>query len=111
MTQCAFQGGQWHIYAVLYRPCHDTKPLPEREKDVAEILRIAEKLAAQWRACGLGVKRLMGSDFYQWLVRWFNPKRSLESHYPDAENKPMTWNLSEQLFFSAPGILCRGLAV
>ena len=38
-----------------------------------DIKKISAKLSDQWRACGLGVKRLTPADFYRWMVRWFNP--------------------------------------
>ena len=93
VTQHVFRGGFWQVYAFLYRREMDKKDkknknnkkrlpsgLHERnkrnERNQAlhqqrweDIKKISAKLRDQWRACGLGVKRLPPADFYRWMVR------------------------------------------
>lgn len=105
VTQQVFRGGIVKIYAVLYRRQSENKTQSSSRTTLEEIQQIARKLAEQWRACGLGVKRLSGAAFYQWLSAWFNPateKSLLQMPFPKSDEKPFGWDLTEQLFFSAP---------
>lgn len=98
VTNLHFRGGITHIYAVLYR--RKSPPSHERHANIEEILRIARKFSDQLRACGVGVKRLQGKDFYIWMSKWFNPKQLAKFEYPNAKN--IHNDLAEQLFFSLP---------
>jgi conjugative transfer ATPase len=101
----AFRGGLLHVYAVLYRRKKiSNAKQDERYSNLQETLRVARKFSDQLRACGLHVKRLHGKDFYAWMSAWFNPKSKLadKSIYPDEAQKPIGFDLAEQLFFSAP---------
>lgn len=114
VTQQVFRGGYVTVYAMLYRR-YDTAVTDLRRQPLEQIQRIARKLADQWRSCGLGVNRLTGEEFYRWMVRWFNPKpRQTQGDvekllagidFPKANSlnqKPIGWDLTEQIFFSAP---------
>lgn len=102
VTQQVFRGGVIHIYAVLYRREIQNKEHQTRRSRLEEIQHIARKLADQWRACGLGVKRMSGEMFYRWMMPWFNPQSQSNVIFPKDDEKPFGWDLSEQLFFSAP---------
>ncbi len=118
VTQQTFRGGVIHIYAFLYRRETQNKDQQSRRSRLEEIQHIARKLADQWRACGLAVKRLRGEVFYHWLMSWFNPpSQTLESNanstspcasFPKDHEKPFAWDLSEQLYFSAPESFTEG---
>jgi conjugative transfer ATPase len=102
VTNINFRGEILHVYAVLYRRRQSDNT--ERSATLEELLRVARKFADQLRSCGLGIKRLNGREFYDWMVKWFNPKNTLVDHidYPDEIHKSIGFDLSEQLFFSAP---------
>ncbi len=112
VTQQIFRGGILKVYAVLYRRNDTTHDKNQRRSGLEAIQNISRKLAEQWRACGLGVKRLTGEAFYRWLMPWFNPcpkqtagnvtKLLSQIEFPKDKEKPFGWDLSEQLFFSAP---------
>ncbi|HVY53949.1 MAG TPA: conjugative transfer ATPase, partial [Gammaproteobacteria bacterium] len=112
VTQQIFRGGRLKVYAVLYRRNNTSSDKNQRRTHLEAIQHISRKLAEQWRACGLGVKRLTGEAFYHWLMPWFNPQpkqtagdvNALLSQitFPQDQEKPFGWDLSEQLFFSAP---------
>jgi conjugative transfer ATPase len=112
VTQQVFRGGYLNTYAVLYQRRGDMQDKNPRYSALEQIKRVSRKLADQWRQCGLGVKRLSGDEFYHWMARWFNPKPKQTNgdiekllkilKFPKEHEKPFGWDLSEQLFFSAP---------
>jgi conjugative transfer ATPase len=132
VTQQVFRGGLWKVYGFLYRreKADHKKNHPKRkfsgsvgndsEKPTSqtarweELKRIAAKLSDQWRACGLGVKRLTPEQFYGWMVQWFNPTENTTNAHqnpmtlPPAGKRPMGWDFTEQLFFSAPESFDKG---
>ena len=63
---------------------------------------------SQLEQIGLKVRRLGGSHFYEWLVRWFNPKPTLTegnvdqllTKFPYPIEKPFGWNFTQNVFFS-----------
>lgn len=112
VTQQLFRGGYLNTYAVLYCRQPEITGKNQHYNSLEQIKRVSRKLADQWRQCGLGVKRLSGNDFYHWMVRWFNPRPKQTGGdiekllnkltFPQKNKKPFGWDLSEQLFFSAP---------
>lgn len=112
VTQQIFRGGYLKTYAVLYRKQTDTLEKNPRYSALEQIKRVSRKFMVQLRHCGVGVQRLSADDFYRWMVRWFNPrpkqtqgdieKLLLQATFPRAHEKPFGWDLTEQLFFSAP---------
>ncbi len=118
VTQQVFRGGFWKVYAFLYRKKSDKNNShskleiiqKNREAQWEDIKKISRKLSDQWRACGLGVKPLRPADFYDWMVQWFNPKKqeNYKTIFPAADSKPIGWNFTEQLFFTAPETFEKG---
>lgn len=111
VTNQVFQGGYLQIRCVLYRRLPEINKNNRRDS-VEEIVRIARKFADQLRACGLKVKRMNGELFYQWMVQWFNPKPQQtqgdveallqQMSLPTSTQKPFGWDLTENIFYSAP---------
>jgi len=107
-----FNGGTLHVRGVIYRRIRGEKESNTRRSQVDDILRVSRKLADQLRACGLSVKRMKGEDFYHWMVRWFNPRpRQTQGDvnallkqitFPKTDEKPFGWDLTENIFFTAP---------
>jgi F pilus assembly protein of type IV secretion system len=112
VTQQIFRGGLWKVYAFIYRKQTTQnrsqskleKLQKRREGQWQDIQKISRKLYDQWRACGLGVKRLRPADFHHWMTKWFNPKThsNQQKNFPTEDHKPITWDFAEQLFFTAP---------
>lgn len=108
VTNHIFCGGLLKVYAVLYRRLRDAKKY-SRSAAVEDILRVSRKFSDQLQACGVKVKRMVDRDFYQWMIRWFNPSQnkdevhlSREYSFPAAHEKPFGWDLTENIFFSSP---------
>ncbi|MEO8964696.1 MAG: conjugative transfer ATPase [Gammaproteobacteria bacterium] len=105
VTNLTFRGGFLHVFAVLYRrKSSNQKTSIERYSRLEKTLRIARKFSNQLIACGLRIKRMQANEFYDWMVKWFNPKKSIQNNitYPDSQQKPIGFDLSEQLFYSTP---------
>jgi len=101
VTNLNFRGGVSHVYAVLYRRKQSTQSRYDR---LEEMTRIAQKFSDQLRACGIEMKRMQGSEFYTWMFKWFNPKNVLTRTmpFPEDKQKPIGFDLTEQLFSSLP---------
>jgi conjugative transfer ATPase len=120
VTQQVFRGGLWKVYAFLYqretqkqkkqKNQKNSKSQKSRQARWEDIQKISRKLSDQWRACGLGVKRLTIEHFYRWMVQWFNPQKSQTQaiQFPPSEHRPLGWDFCEQLFFSAPESFSKG---
>lgn len=109
VTNLHFRGGLLHVYLVLYRrtqAIHSKNN--ERYTRLEELLKVSRKLSDQLRVCGVGIKQLEGKEFYDWMLKWFNPKKaqSNTSSYPI--NKPTGFDLAEQLFLSLPESFAEG---
>jgi conjugative transfer ATPase len=105
VTNLTFRGGLLDVYAVLYRRKNPKKINPdERYTYIEEMLRVSRKFSNQLGACGLHIKRMQGKEFYEWMVKWFNPKNAFvdKAAYPEEKHKPVGFDLAEQLFFSTP---------
>ena len=112
VTNQIFRGGYLSVRAILYRRIKDEKENNSRRTSVEEIIRVSRKFADQLRACGLKIKRMRGEEFYQWMVRWFNPKPKQTQDdvnlllqqvtFPKTDEKPFGWDLAENIFFNAP---------
>jgi len=93
-----FRSGILRVYAVIYRRKSQNKKQQTRVNALTEMARISEKFMAQLAACGIAAQRMNGADFYQWMVKWFNPGK----HDASDMRKPVGSDFSEQLFFSVP---------
>jgi conjugative transfer ATPase len=100
VTNLNFRGGLMHVYAVLYQRKALNKP--ERRSRLADITQISRKFLDQLTACGIRIQKMNGKEFYEWMSGWFNPNKTLIDLFPDVEHKPIGFDFSEQLFFTAP---------
>ena len=86
VTQQVFRGGVWQVYAFLYRRKtgnNHSRLFFRKNPSIPsvyweDIKKISRKLIDQWRACGLGVKKLTPAEFYHWMAHWFNPKKTVQ---------------------------------
>jgi hypothetical protein len=97
VTNQNFRGGILHVNAVLYRRKNlSAKKENARRSRLEEIDQIARKFIDQLRICGVHIHRMQGNEFYDWMMKWFNPKQQ------HTGQKCIGLDLAEQLFFSVP---------
>ncbi|MCX7123326.1 MAG: conjugative transfer ATPase, partial [Gammaproteobacteria bacterium] len=112
LSDLNFRGRTRRIRLAVYRRYEDENNKASKSKkklDVVNELRVVtETLMTQLRQGGMNVRRLKGQHFYEWLVRWFNPKPAITDGdqdellkaypYPGA-TKPHGWNFTQNVFF------------
>ncbi len=107
-----FRGKNRKIRAVIYRNLHRKSKMRRGRNSTDDLNRIAEGFTKQLNGAGVTVKRCTGVDFYEWMVKWFNPAPRhgfgdpdtlLERcPYPGDDNLPFGYDFSERLFYSVP---------
>lgn len=107
-----FRGKSRKIRLVIYRRLSGFAKLKQGKNAVQDLNSVAQTLMAKLMALGMGVQRYTGKEFYQWMVRWFNPAPrqgdgSVETlltrcPYPGDDNLPWGYEFAEKLFFSVP---------
>ena len=122
VTNHVFRGGYLSVRCFLYQRISNKsdKLNPKkkgfykdnlRKKSVQDILKLLRKFTDQLHACGLKMSPLTGNVFYDWMVKWFNPKfkydflkkiEATDNKKNDENKKPFGYDLSEQIFFKAP---------
>ncbi len=107
MSNLDFRGKIRRVRVTLYRRYSkiNKKNLPNV---IEEIESVCNKFETQMRQVGIRLNRLKAHQFYDWLVRWFNPCPpktdgdidELLKRYPYPENeKPFGWSFSQNIFF------------
>lgn len=112
LSDLNFRGRTRRIRLAVYRRYEDENNKASKSKkklDVVNELRVVtETLMTQLRQGGMNVRRLKGQHFYEWLVRWFNPKPEITSGDQDellkaypypGTTKPHGWNFAQNIFF------------
>ncbi len=101
-TGQAFRGRRRRIRVLFYRQFHSLNP--SRTEALKEHQEVLSHIEGKLRSPGLALKRLSGKDYYQWWVRWFNPKNAeqLLKQYPYPNPKPAGFNLAQNVFFTPP---------
>lgn len=109
LSDLNFRGRTRRIRLAVYRRYEDEKHTPKKKFDVVQELKVVtETLITQLRQGGMNVRRLQGKHFYEWLVRWFNPKPAITKGDQDdllkafpypGEEKPHGWNFCQNIFF------------
>lgn len=108
VTGTNFQGKVRTLKIVIHRWLRETKNKRRQElSPLDELKKITRDLSAYFS----NTRLMTGDDFYQWMVKWFNPNpknfqgkvNDLLKACPYPENElPYGWDLSEQVFFNAP---------
>ncbi len=103
VTNLIFRGGILHVYAILYRRERsvDSKKIARRSR-LQETMQVARKFSDQLRACGIRINRMQGEAFFKWMTKWFNPTTQSYHAFPNENQKPIGFDLTEQLFLSSP---------
>ena len=112
LSDLNFRGRTRRIRLAVYRRYEDENNKASKSKkklDVVNELRVVtETLMTQLRQGGMNVRRLKGQHFYEWLVRWFNPKPEITGGDQDellkaypypGTTKPHGWNFTQNVFF------------
>ncbi|RUQ85131.1 conjugative transfer ATPase [Legionella septentrionalis] len=101
-TGSPYRGRRRRIRVLFYRQLHQTNT--SREAALQEHQEVISQIETKLRSPGLEIKRLCGKDYYQWWVRWFNPKSAdlLLNQYPYPQPIPAGFNLSQNILFSLP---------
>ena len=112
LSDLNFRGRTRRIRLAVYRRYEDENNKAAKSKkklDVVNELRVVtETLMTQLRQGGMNVRRLKGQHFYEWLVRWFNPKPEITGGDQDellkaypypGTTKPHGWNFTQNVFF------------
>lgn len=101
-TGSPYRGRRRRIRVLFYRKriqCNLS-----RELELQEHQEVISQIESKLRSPGIELKRLSGKDYYQWWVRWFNPKSAdqILTQYPYPEPIPGGFNLSQNILFTPP---------
>ena len=107
-----FRGKIRKVRAVIYRRLKGLSKIRRGRDAIQDLNIVAHTFIAKLESCGVKVKRYSGKDFYEWMVKWFNPAPKqgdgnidkLLEHcpYPTTDQRPWGYDFSEQLFYSVP---------
>ena len=114
MSKLPFQGKLRRIRIAVYRRYSE---VPKKKKNTGEVDVVSELnyavdgLISRLQQIGLKVRRMRGEHFYEWMVRFYNPKPELTGGnvdkllklfpYPkDSEDrrKPFGWSFAQNIF-------------
>lgn len=113
----AVTGTQWRgqvrrVRATLYRRLKLKGKIPPAIEVEEAMNDVATKWVASLASAGIRVQRGTGKDFYEWMLKWFNPKpviadgdpdKLLEvAPYPGDEDLPFGYDLAERLTLTMP---------
>ncbi|WP_115704653.1 conjugative transfer ATPase [Legionella sainthelensi] len=101
-TGSPYRGRRRRIRVLFYRQLHQT--IITREQALQEHQEVISQIENKLRSPGLELKRLKGQDYYQWWIRWFNPKSAdqILQQYPYPNPIPAGFNLAQNVLFSPP---------
>jgi len=119
----AITGGPWRgnrrqVFAAVYRriprsqhKAYKTALFGMETPPWEELNDVVEKFSSALQSAGVGVRRCCGRDFFNWLIRFFNPKPGIcegdvdalldmISYSSDKEGRPAGFDLSDGLLWS-----------
>lgn len=110
VTGNIFQGRIRKIRLVIYRQLTKETKLRRGQDVLSNLNNVAKKIESQLSSAQIKARRGTGKDFYEWMVRWFNPcpkGRSVNQllkdlPYPGDGEFPFGFDFAEQLFKSTP---------
>ena len=112
VTGNRFQGRVRRIRLIIYRPLSSDTKLRRGQDVLTNLNNVAKKLEGQLKSADVQVRRCGGEDFYNWMVRWFNPNPQKgaitpdellkQQPYPGDDQMPFGFDFAEQLFKSTP---------
>lgn len=113
VTGGVFRGRNRRIRATFYRRYSeiDNKASLNRIDILKEHIKARSRIRKKLKSAGLDIKLLTGSNYYNWFVRWFNPKPRISKgdidllikNYPYEEVKQVAnFNFAQNIFYSNP---------
>ena len=112
VTGARWQGHCRRVRAVLYRRLNPQRKAPSANAVEEALNDVAIKWVASLASAGVKASRGTGKDFYQWMLRWFNPDPAVLAGkrdrlfelapYPGDEHLPYGYDFAEQLTLSLP---------
>lgn len=99
-TDKPYRGRKRRIRILFYRLLNETNS--ECKSAIQEHQNVLTQIETKLRSPGLQLKRLTGKDYYQWWLRWFNPKNGdfLLEKFPYPKNKPAGFHFAQNVLFS-----------
>lgn len=107
-----FRGKRRRIRAVIYRRLTGKAKIKKGKNAFDDLNDITKAFISKLEGVGVKVKRYTGCDFYNWMVKWFNPRPKhgfgdpdilLERcPYPESEKMPFGYDFAEKFFYSLP---------
>ena len=107
VTGTHWRGQVRRIRATLYRRLNVKGKVPSAIEVEESINDVATKWIASLASAGIRAKRSNGCDFYEWLLKWFNPNPEVANHdpdklfelapYPGDRDLPFGYDLAESL--------------
>ena len=112
VTGTRWRGQVRRVRATLYRRLKPTGRPPSAVEVEEALNDVATKWVASLASAGIRVRRGTGEDFYEWLLKWFNPKPEIAggdpdklleiAPYPGDEDLPFGHDLAERLTLTMP---------
>jgi conjugative transfer ATPase len=109
MSNLPFRGKLRRIRITLYRR-YAVVPKKGMPNVVQELQSVCQKFEAQLKQIGIRVNRLKAPQFYDWMLRWFNPNPPktrgnvdallAQYSYPNG-HQPFGWSFTQNLFFGS----------
>ncbi len=107
-----FRGKVRRIRAIMYRNLGSKSKMRKGRSPVEDLNTVASAFVSKLQGAGVGVRRMNGQDFYEWMIRWFNPSPKIangnvdqlieQCPYPGDEAMPYGYDFTERLFFTTP---------
>lgn len=103
-----FKGRLRRIRILLYR--RYGKNMRNNVDVIKEHQTVALQFISNLKQTGISARTMQGKHFYEWWVRWFNPKpasscgsidKLLEFYPYIKEQKPANWHFNKDIFFSS----------
>jgi len=112
VTGNVFQGRVRKIRLIIYRLLTKEVKLRRGQDVLINLNNVAKKVENQLKSADVHVRRCGGKDFYDWMVRWFNPNPKngkvttdellKREPFPGDDNMPFGFDFVEQIFKSTP---------
>lgn len=112
VTGNIFQGRVRRIRLIVYRLIDKDSKLRRGQDVLSNLNNVAKRIENQLKSADVKVRRCGGADFYEWMVRWFNPAPSKgemttdellkQSPCPAKDEMPFGFDFIEQIFKSTP---------
>jgi len=112
-ADCPWRGRRRRVRVVLYRRLSRKADVADISPD-QELNELCAKIELALRNAGLFARRYEGSDFYEWLMTWFNPRPACAdgdpagllalAPYPGDDEAPFGRDFAEMLLLSPPEV-------